>query len=127
MANINWYPGHMAKTKRLISENINMIDVVFEVIDARMPYSSKIRDMDAYLKNKPRVIVMTKIDLADSVETAKWTEYYKSLGHRVFTINLEGNPNLDSLIKMTEDIMSVENTTALRHHALGPAGPGERS
>ena len=50
--NINWYPGHMAKTKRLISENLNLIDVVYEVIDARMPYASKIKDIDNYIKDK---------------------------------------------------------------------------
>ena len=59
--NINWYPGHMAKTKRLIKENINLIDVVYEVIDARMPYSSKIKDIDEYLGNVKKILIMTKI------------------------------------------------------------------
>ncbi|MBR6690511.1 MAG: ribosome biogenesis GTPase YlqF [Bacilli bacterium] len=72
--NINWYPGHMAKTKRLISENINLIDVVYEVIDARMPYSSKIKDIDNYIKNKKRILIMTKIDLCDMDETNKLME-----------------------------------------------------
>ncbi|MDD2435828.1 MAG: ribosome biogenesis GTPase YlqF, partial [Bacilli bacterium] len=57
--NINWYPGHMVKTKRLISENLNFIDVVYEVIDARIPYSSKIIDLDNYIKDKPRIMIMT--------------------------------------------------------------------
>ena len=61
---INWYPGHMAKTKRLIEEKINLIDVVYEVIDARMPYSSKIVDIDKYIKNKPRILVFTKPKIA---------------------------------------------------------------
>ena len=61
--NINWYPGHMAKTKRKICENINLIDVVYEVIDARMPYSSKIKDIDNFIKDKKRILIMTKIDL----------------------------------------------------------------
>ena len=56
--NINWYPGHMAKTKRLIQENLNLIDVVYEVVDARMPYSSKIKDLDEFIKNKPREVVV---------------------------------------------------------------------
>lgn len=63
--NINWYPGHMAKAKRLISEQLNLIDVVYEVIDARMPYSSKIKDIDNIIKNKPRILIMTKVDLCD--------------------------------------------------------------
>ena len=61
--NINWYPGHMAKTKRLISENLNLIDVVYEVIDARMPYSSKIKDIDNFIQDKRRILIMTKKDL----------------------------------------------------------------
>ena len=53
--NINWYPGHMAKTKRLISENLNLIDVVYEVLDARIPVSSKITDIDNFIKNKKKI------------------------------------------------------------------------
>ena len=67
--NINWYPGHMAKTKRLISEKISLIDVVLEVIDARIPYSSKIVDLEEYIKDKPCIIIMTKYDLCDKNET----------------------------------------------------------
>ena len=57
---INWYPGHMAKTKREIGEKLNLIDVVYEVVDARMPLSSKIVDIDDLIKDKPRIMVMTK-------------------------------------------------------------------
>ncbi len=107
--NINWYPGHMAKTKRLITENINLIDVVYEVIDARMPYSSKIKDIDEYLKNKPRILIMTKIDLCDEKETNKWQIYYEKLGYKVIKLNLESNTNLKSLLKMTNELMEEEN------------------
>lgn len=105
MANINWYPGHMAKTKRQILETINLIDVVYEVIDARMPYSSKIKDIDEYIKDKPRVIIMTKIDLCDMNETNKWKTYYEEKGYKVFYTNLEGKSNLNILEKMTEELM----------------------
>ena len=107
--NINWYPGHMAKTKRLISENLNLIDVVYEVIDARMPYSSKIIDIEDYIKTKPRILIMTKSDLCDLEETNKWIKYYEEKGYKVFLTNLEGKNNLNELIKLTEDIMSDEN------------------
>ena len=107
--NINWYPGHMAKTKRLISENLNLIDVVYEVIDARMPYSSKIKDVDNYIKDKPRILIMTKIDLCDMSETKKWIKYYEEKGYKVFTTNLENNPNLKQLFNMTEEIMVEKN------------------
>lgn len=106
--NINWYPGHMAKTKRLIQENINLIDVIYEVVDARMPYSSKIIDIDNYTKNKPRIMVMTKYDLCDKVETDKWIKYYESLGYKVYPADLEHAQHVNGLIKLTDEIMSDE-------------------
>ena len=106
---INWYPGHMAKTKRLISENINLIDVVYEIIDARMPYSSKIKDINLYIKDKKRIIIMTKIDLCDMNETNKWIKYYESLGYKVVGLNLEKNTSLNNLINLTNDLMKEEN------------------
>jgi len=102
---INWYPGHMAKTKRLITENINLIDVVYEVVDARMPYSSKVRDIDNYIKNKPRIMIITKMDLCDKEETKKWITYYEEKGYQVYTTNLEKETNLNGLIKLTEEFM----------------------
>ena len=103
--NINWYPGHMAKTKRLISENINKIDVVYEVIDARMPYSSKIKDIKNYINNKPVILIMTKTDLCDMKETSKWMKYYENLGYKVLGIDLEHNPNLKKIINATNEVM----------------------
>ena len=103
--NINWYPGHMAKTKRLISENINKIDVVYEVIDARMPYSSKIKDIKNYINNKPVILIMTKTDLCDMKETSKWMKYYENLGYKVLGIDLEHNPNLKKIINATNELM----------------------
>lgn len=107
--NINWYPGHMAKTKRLISENLNLIDVVYEVVDARMPYSSKIRDIDNFTKDKPRIMVMTKSDLCDIKETNKWVRYYEDKGYKVFLTSLEGKVNLKPLLDMTKELMEEKN------------------
>ena len=107
--NINWYPGHMAKTKRLISENLNLIDVVYEVVDARMPYSSKIRDIDNFTKDKPRIMVMTKSDLCDIKETNKWVKYYENKGYKVFLTSLEGKVNLKPLLDMTKELMEEKN------------------
>lgn len=106
---INWYPGHMAKTKRLISEKINLIDVVYEVVDARMPYSSKIKDIDTFIKNKPRIIVLTKIDLCDKSETNKWIKYYEKKGYKVVSLNLDSNPDLKPLMKVTNELMEEFN------------------
>ena len=111
--NINWYPGHMAKTKRLISENLNLIDVVYEVIDARIPYSSKIKDIEEFVKNKKRILIMTKTDLCDMEETNKWINHYESLGYTVLGLNLEKNTSLNNLINLTNKVMEEENKKRL--------------
>lgn len=109
MVNINWYPGHMVKAKRLIVEKISQIDVVYEVIDARMPYSSKIKDIDTFIKNKPRILVMTKMDLCDINETKKWIKYYESLGYKVVSVDLEHSPNLNKIFTVTKELMATMN------------------
>ena len=108
--NINWYPGHMAKTKRQIGEQLNLIDVVYEVIDSRMPRSSKINDIDDLIKNKKRILIMTKSDLCDTGKTNKFIKYYESLGYKVLQFDLQGCKNLEPLISLTESIMEDEFT-----------------
>ena len=104
--NINWYPGHMAKTKRLIKENISNIDIIYELIDSRIPYSSKIREIDEIIANKPKVLVMTKYDLCDKVETNKWVKYYEELGYKVIKMDIEHDFNKVEFLKTTKEIMS---------------------
>ena len=102
--NITWYPGHMAKTKRLISENLNLIDVVYEVIDARMPKSSKIKDIDELLKNKPRILIMTKKDLCDMDVTLKWKKYYENKGYTVILVDNTLNNAVNEIITVTNEL-----------------------
>lgn len=102
--NINWYPGHMAKTKREISEKLDLIDVVFEVIDARIPYSSKNKDIDAMIKNKKRVLIMTKIDMCDIINTNKWIKYYEEKGIKVIPVDLINKKNISEIFKVTEEV-----------------------
>ena len=104
-APINWYPGHMAKTKRLIKEQIDLIDVVYEVIDARKPISSKIIDIEEFVKTKPRILIINKSDLCDKKETEKWIKYYESKGYNVISYNLENHPNMKPLINLTMEVM----------------------
>lgn len=106
---INWYPGHMAKTKRLINENIDKVDIVYEVIDSRMPYSSKIKDIDNFIKNKQKILIMTKSDLCDKDETKKWIKYYEKKGYNVVLIDLEHNPNMKQLLNLTKQLMDKIN------------------
>ena len=103
--NINWYPGHMAKTKRLISENIDLIDIVYEVIDARIPYSSKIQDIDSLIKNKPRILIMTKYDLCDKEETNKFISKYEKEGYHVLKYDLTSNVNMNNLFELSNEIL----------------------
>lgn len=107
--NINWYPGHMAKTKRLIKENIDLIDVVYEVIDSRIPYSSKIPNIDEFIGNKPRIIIFNKIDLCDFKETEKWMKYYEEKGYKTIALDLEHNFNMSKLIDLTDIVMNETN------------------
>ena len=103
-ANINWYPGHMAKTKREISEKLDLIDIVFEVIDARIPYSSKNKDIDKMIKNKKRVLIMTKIDMCDIINTNKWIKYYEEKGIKVIPVDLINKKNISEIFKVTEEV-----------------------
>ena len=97
--NINWYPGHMAKTKREIKEKIDLIDIVYEVVDARMPISSRVADIDDLVKDKPRLLVVTKYDLCDKEETDKITSYYKELGYTVIVVDLMSGKNVNKIIE----------------------------
>ena len=106
---INWYPGHMAKTKREIKENIDLIDIVYEVIDARIPKSSKNKDVDALIKNKPRILIMTKYDLCDESNTFKWKQYYESEGYKVVLLDLIKQPNMQPILEETTKILQELN------------------
>lgn len=108
-ANINWYPGHMAKTRRQIKEKIDLIDIVYEVIDARIPISSKIKDIDDIIKNKPRIIIMTKTDLCDISKTNKHVKYYEDLGYKVVLVDLINNKNIDKIKIVTNEVLKEIN------------------
>ena len=81
--NIQWYPGHMTKTRRQIEADLKQVDAVCEIVDARIPVSSRNPDIDSICGSKPRVIVLNRIDLADPNATKKWTAFYKSKGYTV--------------------------------------------
>ena len=101
---INYYPGHMAKTKRKLKERINLIDIIFECIDARMPISSKMKDMEDIIKDKPRILVMTKKDLCDIKVTNKWVNFYENKGYKVILLDLTNNDDYKKLINLTKEV-----------------------
>ena len=106
---INWYPGHMAKTKREIRERLSLIDIVFEVIDARIPFSSKNTDIDDLIKDKPKILIMTKLDLCDKEKTKKWIDHYEKEGYKVVAVDLINNPNLDNIYNEANNILRELN------------------
>ena len=112
--NINWYPGHMAKTKREIKEKLDLIDMVFEVVDSRIPYSSKNKDIDELVKGKPRVLIMTKKDLCDIEKTNKWVEYYENKGYLVITVDLINNPNIQIIFDKISPIINEINNKRIK-------------
>ena len=100
-AGINWYPGHMAKTRRLIKENINMVDIIYEVVDARIPFSSKIKDVDDLIKDKPKIMIMTKTDLCDINKTSMCAKMYEKEGYKVVMVDLINNKGLSDIYSAT--------------------------
>ncbi len=107
---INWYPGHMAKTKREIKEKIDLIDIVYEVIDARMPLSSKITDIDTLIKDKPRILIMTKYDLCDKEKTKEFITYYESLNYKVVAVSLPTKENVAKIITISNEVSETLNS-----------------
>ena len=106
---IQWYPGHMAKTKREIKEKLDLIDIVYEVIDARMPRSSKIVDIDDLIKNKPRILIMTKYDLCDKLETNKFIQDYEKKGYYVIPVDLISGSNVHKIVDVSLTMIKEEN------------------
>ncbi len=107
--NINWYPGHMAKAKKEIQSVIKQIDIVLEVIDSRIPNSSKVKDIDELTHNKQRIMVFSKYDLCDKEETNKWKEYYIKKGYEVVCVNLKDNNDYKEIIRSINSKMTTVN------------------
>ena len=102
--NLNWYPGHMAKTKRQIIEDLKLIDIVAEILDARIPISSRNPDIEQYIKDKDRLILLNKSDLADGEESNKWVSYFNKNGISAICINSNSGDGIKQAIKKMEDI-----------------------
>lgn len=102
--NFQWYPGHMTKAKRQMQEDIKLIDLVIELVDARIPLSSRNPDIDELGKNKYRLILMNKADLADKEQTKKWAEYFKSKGF--FVVSLDARTK-NSMKSITDIVMEA--------------------
>ncbi len=115
--NINWYPGHMKKTKESIKKNLSLVDIVYEIIDARIPYSSRNPDVDGILGNKPRLIIMNKSDLADAESNKIWKSYFEQKKIPVVNVDSLNNKGLDQVINMSY-VLTEEKRKALENRGV---------
>ncbi|MCG8501756.1 MAG: ribosome biogenesis GTPase YlqF [Firmicutes bacterium] len=103
--NIQWYPGHMAKTKRLIQENLKLTDMVIELVDARLPLSSRNPDIDDIIKEKPRLLLMNKSDLADPLVNNAWVKWFKEQQKTVILIDSITGKGLNQIPNVSNDLL----------------------
>lgn len=96
--NINWYPGHMKKTKDLMKSNLKLVDVVVELLDSRIPYSSKNPDIDTLMAGKPRVVLLNKSDISDRAKLNKWINYYKEQGIKAIPIDAMKGTGVNKIV-----------------------------
>ena len=105
---IQWFPGHMAKTRRLMKANLPLVDVVVEITDARVPASSRNPEMKNLVGGKPRVVVLNKCDMADEALTAEWIEYYRANGVKAIAMDCRSGKGLNKLVPTVKEVMKKE-------------------
>ena len=102
---VQWFPGHMAKTRRLIKESLPLVDGVTEIIDARIPYSSSNPELSELIGNKPRIVLLNKSDMADRAATVQWIEYYKKIGIRAVAADCRSGRGLNNYITAVREVL----------------------
>lgn len=116
--NINWYPGHMKKTRELIKDNLKLVDLVIEVLDARIPISSRNPIIDELVGSKPRVIALNKTDIASDKETKRWLEYFANEGSTPVAINAQSGSGVSNLLKLLERMENQLSEGKMRQKPL---------
>lgn len=109
LEHINWYPGHMKKTREMIKENLKACDLVVELVDSRIPVSSRNPVIDELIGDKKRIIVLAKADLADEKSTREWKEYFEAQGHRTLALNLQTGDNIKLLYKALDQEQAIRD------------------
>ena len=104
--NIQWFPGHMTKAQRMIEENIKMVDAVCEIVDARIPYSSRNPDIDRLSGDKPRLMILNRIDLADPSVTQRWKKYYQSKGYSVLETDAKTGKGVNGFVPAVRELLA---------------------
>lgn len=121
--NVQWFPGHMAKTRRIIKESLNLVDGVVELVDARIPYSSSNPELADIIKRKPRIILLNKCDIADSTATKIWIDYYKSKGVYAIPVDCRSGNGLNAFIPTVKTALK---RVIERNEAKGMSGKALR-
>lgn len=106
VSNIQWFPGHMAKTRRIMKANLKLVDVVVEIIDARIPYSSRNPEMDYLVGGKPRLILLNKADSADETVTSMWIDYFKRSGVTALATDCRSGKNVSKFHSLLNEMMA---------------------
>lgn len=102
---IQWFPGHMAKTRRMMVENLKLVDAVVEVTDARIPRSSRNPEMDSLVGRKPRIVVLNKCDAADDAVTSQWIEIYKNIGVPAIATDCRSGKNVAKILPLVKNVL----------------------
>ena len=102
---VQWFPGHMAKTRRLIKESLPFVDIVTEIVDARIPFSSSNPELKEMIGNKPRIVLLNKCDVADEKTTAKWVEYYKKNGMYALPVDCRSGKGLNAYLPLVREVL----------------------
>lgn len=133
---VQWFPGHMAKTRRIIKESLNLVDGVVELVDSRIPYSSSNPELNNLIKGKPRIVLLNKCDIADSNATKMWIDYYKSRNMYALAVDCRTGKGLNHFIPTVQKALSktIEknaskgmNGKALRLMVVGIPNTGKSS
>ncbi len=106
MAGINWYPGHMARTMRELGERIGKVDVVAEIVDARIPISGRNRELDRLCQNKPRLVLLNRADLADRNETNRWISYYRRQGMAAVACDAKSGNGVQNFVPVVQELLA---------------------
>ena len=103
---IQWFPGHMTRTKRKITQLLPLVDIVVEVVDARIPQSSRNPDLDALLAKKPRMIVLNKADIADEAATAQWLQEFCRQGYAAMTLDCKNGKGVQRFVPLMREVLA---------------------
>ncbi len=108
---VQWFPGHMAKTRRIMQSNLKLVDVVVEITDARIPYSSRNPEMDRLVGSKPRLLLLNKADSADEAITSQWIDYYKKKGITAVATDCRSGKNINKFKSALKELMAEQLKT----------------